>query len=92
VDISENSENNLKAIVGRLEMAERDRPTATTGKVAEKAEGNDKETKISSREWHSAVASADSMELQERNLPVSSLSLEGKLKVGGSAPRKQDKA
>jgi hypothetical protein len=39
VDISANSEDNLKAMVGRLEMAERDRPQLRRGKWQKRQSG-----------------------------------------------------
>jgi hypothetical protein len=50
VEISENSENHLKAIVGGLQVAERDGFRQGAGKVAEKTQGEGKAPKKGSRE------------------------------------------
>ena len=65
MQISENSENHLKAIVGWRQAAEVDRFGRTTGKVAEKPQGEGKAAKIGSRDWHSGEASADYIDLRE---------------------------
>ena len=49
MEISENSENHLRAIVRGRQVAERDRFTAATGKVAEKTQGEGKAVKTGAR-------------------------------------------
>ena len=64
LEISEISENHLKAIVYRRQVAGRDRFRQCAGKVAERTRGEEKAAKIRSRGWRSAAASADYMDLR----------------------------
>jgi hypothetical protein len=50
VEIPENSENHLKAIVSGRQVAGRDGFTATAGKVVEKPQGEGKAAKIEARD------------------------------------------
>jgi hypothetical protein len=50
VEISENSENHLKVIVGGRQVAVRDGLTGATEKVAEKTQGEGKAAKNGARE------------------------------------------
>jgi hypothetical protein len=59
VEISENSENHLKAIVGGRQVAGRVRFGGRGGKVAEKTQGEGKASKGGERVWHSALPSAN---------------------------------
>jgi hypothetical protein len=51
VEISENSENHLKAIVGRWQVAGRDGFSGRAEKVVEKTQGEGKAAKIGARDW-----------------------------------------
>jgi hypothetical protein len=64
VEISENSENHLKAIVGGRQAAGRDGFSGGAGKVAEKTQGEGKATKKGERGWHSRVGSANYIDLR----------------------------
>jgi hypothetical protein len=65
VDISENSENHLKAIVDGRQVAGKDGFMRCAGKVAERTQGGEKALKIEARSWHLRGASADSIDLRE---------------------------
>jgi hypothetical protein len=65
VEIPENSENHLKAIVGGRQVAGRYGFRARAGKVVEKTQGEEKAAKNGSRSKHSAAASADYIDLRE---------------------------
>jgi hypothetical protein len=69
VEISEISENQLKAIVGRRQAAERDGVGLRAGKVAEKPQGEGKAAKKGERDWHSSAASADYIDLRGYESP-----------------------
>jgi len=77
VEISENSENHLKAIVDGREVAGVDGFSDRAGKVAEKTQGEGKAAKNGARSWQSGVGSANCMGLPDvggtsRPSPVSS--------------------
>jgi hypothetical protein len=65
VEISENSENHLKAIVGGRQVVGRDGFSGGAGKVAEKTQGEGKAVETGSRGWHSEVASANYIDLRD---------------------------
>ena len=65
VDISENSENHLKAIVGGRQTAVREGFRQCAGKVAGKTRGEEIAMKIDARSWQSHGASADFIDLRE---------------------------
>ena len=65
VEIPENSENHLKAIVGDRQVAGRDGFRARAGKVVEKPQGEEKAAKNEARSKHSAATSADYIDLRE---------------------------
>ena len=65
MEISEKSENHLKAIVDGREVAEVDGVGERAGKVAEKTRGEGKATRSGARGWQSGVGSANFMELQD---------------------------
>jgi hypothetical protein len=65
VEISENSENHLKAIVGGRQVAGRDGVRERAEKVAEKTQGEGKAAINAERGWHSAAASADYIDLRK---------------------------
>ena len=64
VEISENSENHLKAIVGGRQVAGRDGFSARAEKVVEKTQGEEKAPKSGARSWQSAARSADYIDLR----------------------------
>jgi hypothetical protein len=64
VEIAENSENNLKAIVDGRQVAGRDRVTDRGGKVVKKTQGEGKALKRGERGWHSGVGSANYIDLR----------------------------
>jgi hypothetical protein len=53
VEISENSENHLKAIVGGRQVAGAVKVSDRAGKVVEKTQGEEKATKSGARGWQS---------------------------------------
>jgi hypothetical protein len=63
-EISEISENHLKAIVGWRQVAEVTWFGRRTEKVEEKPQGEEKATETGSRDWQSAGASADYIDLR----------------------------
>ena len=65
MEISENSENHLKAIVGGRQVAEVNWFGKPTGKVEEKPQGEGKATKTGARGWRSGVGSANYRDLRE---------------------------
>ena len=65
MEISENSENHLKAIVGGRQVVEMNWFGRRAEKVAEKTQGEGKAAKSGARSWQSGVASANYMNLQE---------------------------
>ena len=65
MDISEKSENHLKAIVEGLEMAGLDGVRERAGKVAEKTQGEGKVAKSGARGWQSAVGCANYIDLRD---------------------------
>src|ERR1700693_4168934 len=65
VEISENSENHLKAIVGGRQVAGRDRLRESTGKRGKKATGRRKSGLPGGRCWHSGLMSANYMDLRD---------------------------
>ena len=64
MEISENSENHLKAIVGGRQVAGRDGFSARAEKVVEKTQGEEKAPKSGARSWQSAARSADYIDLR----------------------------
>ena len=64
MEIAEKSENHLKAIVGRRQMAEGDGVWASAEISARKAWGEGKALKIGSRGWQPWVASAEYIDLR----------------------------
>jgi hypothetical protein len=68
VEISENSENHLKAIVGARQLAGVDGFSGETGKVAERTQGEGKAPRIRERDWHSPASSANYLDL--RGIPL----------------------
>ena len=65
MEISENSENNLKAIVDGRQVAGTDGVRPRTEKVVEKPQGEGKAAKIGVREWHSSALSANYIDLRD---------------------------
>ena len=65
MEISENSENHLKAIVGGRQAAAADGVSDRGGKVVEKTQGEGKAVKNSERGWRSGVGSADYLDLRD---------------------------
>lgn len=65
MEISEKSENRLKAIFRGWQVAGPDGLTATVAKVVKKTQGEGKAAKIGSRGWQSGEASANYIELRE---------------------------
>ncbi len=65
VEIAENSENHLKAMVRGRQVAGRVWFSGRTGKVVEKPQGEGKAAKEGQREWQSGAASANYMDLRE---------------------------
>ncbi len=65
MEISENSENHLKAIVGGRQVAEVVGFADRAGKVAEKTQGEGKAAKSGERGWQSGVGSANYIDLRE---------------------------
>jgi hypothetical protein len=59
VEISENSENHLKAIVDGWQVAGKDGVSEFAEKVAEKTQGEEKAAKNLARDWHSTPSSAN---------------------------------
>ena len=68
MEISENSENHLEAIVGGPQMAGVVRLSDRGGKGVGKTQGEGKAVKSGERGWHSGVASANYMDLRGRVL------------------------
>jgi hypothetical protein len=66
VEISENSENHLNAIVGGPQMAGMDGVRGSAGKVVGKTQGEGKASKTGSRYWRLVAASANYIDLRER--------------------------
>ena len=64
MEIAENSENHLKAIVGGRQVAEVNWSGRPTEKVAEKPPGEGKAAKIESRDWHSVAVNANYIDLR----------------------------
>ena len=64
MEIAENSENNLKAIVCGRQMAEVDGVSDRGGKVVEKTQGEGKASKSRARYWHSSLPSANYNDLR----------------------------
>ena len=64
VEIAENSENHLKAIVCRRQMAGGDGVRDRSGKVVEKPQGEGKAAKNGERGWQSRSPSANYMDLR----------------------------
>jgi hypothetical protein len=64
VEISENSENHLEAILGGRQVAGRDGFRGSAGKVAEKTQSEGKAAKQGRRGWQSAGASANYIDLR----------------------------
>jgi hypothetical protein len=65
VEISEKSENHLKAIVAGREVAGVDGVGERAGKVAEKTRGEGKAAKSRARGWQLGVGSAKYIDLRE---------------------------
>jgi hypothetical protein len=65
VEISENSEDHLKAIVGRRQVDEGDGVRSRARKVVKKTQGEGKAAKNGARGWQSGTGSADCIELRE---------------------------
>jgi hypothetical protein len=71
VEISENSENHLKAIVGGRQMAGLDAVSDRGGKVVGKTQGEGKALKNGDRGWQLGVGSANYVDLWEMtNVPL----------------------
>jgi hypothetical protein len=64
VEITENSENHLKAIVGGRQVSGTIGFNARTGKVVEKTQGEGKASKSGERGWQSKAVNANYMDLQ----------------------------
>jgi hypothetical protein len=65
VEISENSENHLKAIVGGRQVAEVNWFSDRAGKVEEKTQGECKANKSGARGWQSGIRSANYIDLRD---------------------------
>jgi hypothetical protein len=75
VEISENSENHLRAIVGGREVAGVDGLSDRAEKVAEKTQGEGKAAKSGARGWQSGLGSANYIDLRDKGeCPCLSLS------------------
>jgi hypothetical protein len=73
VEISEVSENHLKAIVGRRQVAGWDGFIGGAEKVVERTQGEEKAAKIGARDWHSSLSSAKARAQLCRATPFASL-------------------
>jgi hypothetical protein len=70
VEISEKSENHLKAIVEGREVAGVDGVRERVGKVVEKTRGEEKATRSGVRGWQSGVGSANYVDLPDIGEPL----------------------
>jgi hypothetical protein len=66
VEISENSENHLKAIVDGRQVVEINKVERRAEKVAEKTQGEEKAAKTGERDWHLPAVGANYMDLREK--------------------------
>ena len=67
VEISEISENHLRAIVDGRQVAEVDAVSDRSGKVEEKTQGEGKAAKTRSRAWHSMAVGANYIDLRKKS-------------------------